>query len=88
MGVVVDEYGESDLGELVADVGQRLGQPEGTELTDTEHFAISGLPIQRPSMSSAHARSSTAAAALVAFRDRVVSEDYLTLRRWSVTHCA
>ena len=53
--VVVDEYGKSDLGELVADIGQRLGQPEGTELTDTEHFAISGLAIQRPSMSSPRA---------------------------------
>jgi hypothetical protein len=39
-------------------------------------------------MSSAHARSSTAAATLVAFRGRVVPEDYLTLRRESVTHCA
>jgi hypothetical protein len=57
MRVVIDEYRQGDLCELITDEGQGLGQPDGTELADTEDLAVRGLAVQRSSMSSTHARS-------------------------------
>src|SRR5690606_17176772 len=44
-GPVVDEDGQRDLGELVAEQGQALRVPEGPELLDGDDLAIGGLTL-------------------------------------------